>query len=222
MNKEYFTDNISTETLAKLIDETLRLEKNNKNRSIKSNLLKIIPAVAAIVLIIGLINVLPIINNGSLNGNGINPGAELFTPFYDQNIDGVESIIIKIPGKEDAVFTFEGTGPDLKVTGNGNVLDADIFKDFYYSILSINSLWSKTGTGKNEDKDLLMLDITLTAKDGIIKNNKFYSDKSSLKVCFVDDGGGMKIYFADDIILKLINDTELILQNLPIRKDAPK
>ena len=59
MNKEYFTDNISDERLAKLIDKTLNFEKNKKTKNITPHLLKAIPAVAAIVLIIGAINILP-------------------------------------------------------------------------------------------------------------------------------------------------------------------
>jgi len=62
MIKEYFTDNISVETMAKLIDETLTLEKNNKSSRKKINIFKIIPAVAAILLVIGLVNLLPMLN----------------------------------------------------------------------------------------------------------------------------------------------------------------
>ena len=62
MSKEYFTDNISDETLAKLIDETLSLEKTQKDRSIKRSLLKIVPAVAVIAFVIGLVNILPMLN----------------------------------------------------------------------------------------------------------------------------------------------------------------
>jgi len=63
--REYFTDNISDETLAKLIDKTLKFEKNRKNRDIRVHLLKIIPAVAAFALIIGAVNILPGIIGGT-------------------------------------------------------------------------------------------------------------------------------------------------------------
>ncbi|MCL2157966.1 MAG: leucine-rich repeat domain-containing protein [Oscillospiraceae bacterium] len=56
MNEKYLLDAISDETLVRLIDETLTLEKNAKNKSIKKSLLKLIPAVAAIAIVIGLIN----------------------------------------------------------------------------------------------------------------------------------------------------------------------
>ena len=58
MNKEYFTDNISDETLAKLIDEALNYETTKKNKNIKLDLLKIIPAVAMVAIVVGFINIL--------------------------------------------------------------------------------------------------------------------------------------------------------------------
>lgn len=62
MSKKYFMDSISDERLAKMIDKTLNHEKTTKNRSIKTNLLKMIPAAAAVVLVIGAINILPFLN----------------------------------------------------------------------------------------------------------------------------------------------------------------
>ena len=63
MNKDYIIDNISDETLAKITDKMLNFEKNQRARNVKANLLKIIPAVAAILLIIGFINIaLPLLN----------------------------------------------------------------------------------------------------------------------------------------------------------------
>ncbi|MCL2773701.1 MAG: hypothetical protein FWD71_10165 [Oscillospiraceae bacterium] len=60
MNKEYFTENISDETLAGLIDETLNYEKSKKTKKITpANLVKILSAAAVVVLVIGAINILP-------------------------------------------------------------------------------------------------------------------------------------------------------------------
>ncbi|MCL1858002.1 MAG: hypothetical protein FWF92_02065 [Oscillospiraceae bacterium] len=72
MSKEYFTENISKETLAKLIDETLSYEKNKKGERIKmSNLFKIISAAAAVVLVIGFMNImLPILSNVNVEPAG--------------------------------------------------------------------------------------------------------------------------------------------------------
>jgi len=74
MGKIYFTDKIKTETLAKLIDEKINFEKTAKSRNIKTNLFKIIPAIAAIVLMIGLVNIFSIINNNDAGGNRNYPG----------------------------------------------------------------------------------------------------------------------------------------------------
>jgi len=63
MNKEYFTENISKETLTKLIDETLNYEKTKRGEPMRiSNLLKIAVPVAVLVLIFGLINIIPMLN----------------------------------------------------------------------------------------------------------------------------------------------------------------
>ena len=77
MNKEYFTDNLSIEDIAEMTDKMLRFENNQKIGKKKVTLLKIIPAAAAIVLIIGLINILSVLlnikNNISDNGSNVNP-----------------------------------------------------------------------------------------------------------------------------------------------------
>lgn len=56
MNKEYFTENISEENLAKLTDRMLKFEKSNKNSEAKMLLLRIIPAAAAFVFILRFVN----------------------------------------------------------------------------------------------------------------------------------------------------------------------
>jgi hypothetical protein len=98
MSREYFTENLSDETIADMIDKALRFEKTVKTKNIKSNLLKMIPAAAAIALVIGLINLLPALlsnndiglPNGDVNYPGVytgaahNPGEEieLFVPWF--------------------------------------------------------------------------------------------------------------------------------------------
>jgi hypothetical protein len=59
MDRKSFTDSITDEVLAKMIDDTLNFKKTAKNRNMKSSLLKIIPAAAMIALVIGLLNLLP-------------------------------------------------------------------------------------------------------------------------------------------------------------------
>ena len=58
MSKQYYAENLSIETLAELTDEMLRFKKNAENRKLNLNLLKIIPAAALVMLVIGLINAL--------------------------------------------------------------------------------------------------------------------------------------------------------------------
>ncbi|MCL2776259.1 MAG: hypothetical protein FWD71_23400 [Oscillospiraceae bacterium] len=84
MSKEYFTENLSVEDIAELTDEMLRFEKNQKAKKITmANVLKIMSAVAAIVLVIGGINILPGFlkntggpaSSGGGGGNDVNAAA---------------------------------------------------------------------------------------------------------------------------------------------------
>lgn len=81
MSKEYFTEHIKNETLVKITDKILSFEKRQKNPRLKINLLKIIPAVAAVVIVIGLANIIGVIDIENLihsNGiNEVNPGIEI-------------------------------------------------------------------------------------------------------------------------------------------------
>jgi hypothetical protein len=72
MKREFFTENISVETIAVLTDEMLNFERTAKQRNLRANILKIAPAIAAIILVIGLVNLMPmfIINNSEFT-----PGA---------------------------------------------------------------------------------------------------------------------------------------------------
>ena len=67
MNEKYLLESISDETLAKLIDETLAIEKNAKSNKIKFLAVKIVSAAAALALVAGIVNILPAMLNG-LNG----------------------------------------------------------------------------------------------------------------------------------------------------------
>jgi hypothetical protein len=78
MNKEYFTDNLSIETIAEITDEILRFEKNNKTEKIKINLFKIIPVAAVFFLIIGLVNLIPMFS--WIGTDGFTPGSSAGQP----------------------------------------------------------------------------------------------------------------------------------------------
>ena len=71
--KKSFMDSIGDEKLAQMIDATFNYEK--RGGVMRVGLLKMLPAVAAILLVIGLANVLPMINFGG--DYGITPGAAL-------------------------------------------------------------------------------------------------------------------------------------------------
>ena len=82
MSKGYFIDNISDETLAKLIDETLKHERNKKTErgkfKMNNAIFKIIPAVAVVILAIVLVNNLNIFSKMiDTEGNETNPGVAI-------------------------------------------------------------------------------------------------------------------------------------------------
>ena len=99
MNKKYI-DGLSDETLAKMIDRTLLYKKTAKIRSITANLLKLIPAAAAVALVVGIINLSPFItknidipsNDPILQTNYPGEAIELFLPtiveksFFEERI----------------------------------------------------------------------------------------------------------------------------------------
>ena len=111
MSKEYYTENLSDETLVKLLDEMIRFEKNQKTNSIKPHLLKAIPAVAAIVLIIGAVNILPAYltdRNADINplSAGINSIEE--TEQDSDNIEETTELYNKV-----FIYTINGSGKIL-------------------------------------------------------------------------------------------------------------
>ncbi|MCL1792369.1 MAG: hypothetical protein FWG34_00715 [Oscillospiraceae bacterium] len=78
MTDKSFMESIDDETLAKLIDTTLKFEKAKQTGKMKFTILKMLPAAAAVLLLIGLFNIMPaIINPGNIEtGAGYTgPGA---------------------------------------------------------------------------------------------------------------------------------------------------
>ncbi|MCL1859163.1 MAG: hypothetical protein FWF92_08000 [Oscillospiraceae bacterium] len=91
MNEKYLLDTIKQETLVKLIDETLTIEKTAKNKTVKTNLFKIISVAAALVLFIGFLNIVPFLmkfeaDNIELadHANEITNSENVYTPAVDQ------------------------------------------------------------------------------------------------------------------------------------------
>jgi len=143
MNKDYFTDNISDEALAKLVDKMINFEKSKKNKSIKSHLFKIIPAVAVILLVIGLINILPMLLRGGGTDAGTNsePSAtDLYSLPYENN-NFVSNMIDMKDGDFGAWFYTVGNCdiktdiPIIVVRFYGTIDEID-FNDFSDMILT--------------------------------------------------------------------------------------
>jgi len=76
MREEYFIDNLSEETIIRMVDKALRFQKNKKQDNKVAHLLKMIPAVACMALIILAINILPMfrheIDDGEISGPNAN------------------------------------------------------------------------------------------------------------------------------------------------------
>jgi len=142
---------------------------------------------------------------------------------FDININDVESIMIKTPGKKDAFFTIERpdeTKRDLIVKGNGVDIQVDgMFRDLYYSILSIELEDYADNTNIYEDKDP-MLEMIIMTRDGVERYYRFYFVEEQSRRCFYSINGFGDFYVLRDKVLKLANDTEKILQNLPIDREA--
>lgn len=136
---------------------------------------------------------------------------------FDQNINDVESVLIKVPGKADALFALEGTGQDLIVKGNGVVLDTPTFRSYYYAMLSIELLDYETDI--YEDKEP-MLEMFVNMRDGFVRHYQFYFVEGQSRRCFYSLNGSGDFYVLRDKVVKLANDTEKMLQNLFIDRDA--
>jgi len=147
---------------------------------------------------------------------------------FSYNINDVASIEIKIPGKENAYFTIAPDPNSDKirdkiVKGNGKDLTVDGgFRDFYFSILSIdlqNFIALDSETKKYADNEP-MAQMIIIMNDGLVRDYKFYFVEENTRQCFYTINGNGDFYVLRDKVLKLIRDTDLILQNLPIEKEA--
>ena len=146
MNKKYFTDKLSEETLIKLIDRTYNYEKNIKRGSIKANLLRVIPAVAAIALVIGLINILPVMLNnmdvlpdnqpGSeirIDSAAENPQIQIAKPAYtyDELLDQIydKAKLVRKTYKDISDISINLTNHDIYIIrGEGNLITVKYYE----------------------------------------------------------------------------------------------
>lgn len=114
MSKEYFVDNISDESLAKITDKMLRFEKIQKSKRGKLNILKMVPAVAAIALVIGLANFIGLLNF-SVSEYEFTPGAN------NDNNDEVWSVVGADGEQMSGITAAEAIDRMLSSADNGRV-----------------------------------------------------------------------------------------------------
>lgn len=152
-------------------------------------------------------------------------------PIFAENINNIAEIIIKSPGKTDAVFNIEGTGQDLVVSGNGKVLDmpkpdahptervdsAWNFRQYYKTLLSMEILdYEEDVSGDSEP----LLEMIVTKKNGEVYHYRFYFVPTNTRRSYFTVNGGGDFYVNRDRVSKLIQDTELVMQNLLVNADA--
>lgn len=137
---------------------------------------------------------------------------------FSENINGVESILVKVPGKEDALFTLEGTRDELEVRGNGKILDVPTFRSYYIALLSIEIIDSETTAVEKED--LLLLELKIVNRDGTIRDYSFYFVENNTRRSYYRLNDRADFYVLRDKVLKLAADTEKMLQNEFIERDA--
>ena len=109
MSKEYITDNLSVEDLAELTDEMLRFEKSKKiEKNIRVNLFKLIPAVAMIAFVIGIINILPVLLPANIS---VDPASE--------GIASDNELVINLGKDDDNILDFSNDDDQTMNTFSG-------------------------------------------------------------------------------------------------------
>ena len=243
MKKEYFIDNISTETLAKLIDETLRFEKAQKSGGLKLNLLRIIPAAAAIVLVIGLVNLFPFmdsLNNMDENEPGTSSGNAIVLHESASNAADIEYetvtvtkqlgslSITTLKGQEpiqndDGTITLPGGGTYERRSSAGDkisVLSGVVLNRDGSIDVGLTANTGKKITIEDSNGDIIIID----EKGNITVNSKSIDDivaeavESALKSVdwssFMDDFNQSEHHFGWDCCIKdFVNKDDLIYPN---------
>ena len=141
MNNEYFTENISDEALVKLTDKMLKFEKAQKVKQSRFNLFKIIPAVAMIALVIGLINLLPYIQQNGVPHAGVGSAVIGIDDITDENagetidinsdaqMNGLDYSAESVEVKNDIEFmqAIEHNVPKIYINGVVNVTENEVY-----------------------------------------------------------------------------------------------
>ena len=200
MKKECFINNISDETIVNLIDGVIKLEKNHKTNNIKSNLLRIIPIAAAVVLVIGLVNILPMFNNADIDVNTAVPGVNspaINSPETTDNLIPIElflPVIIEKSCFEEQILAYLDTGSfekfmayyTLKDLADPNITDTakeEILAEYpickYYAVYVLDPYASEKEKNVILDylRDLINSNGDILAQ--IYKNNNMINDKQN-------------------------------------------
>jgi|GEM_PF-2591008 len=144
MRNEYFTDNINDENLIDITDKIIKFEKNKINTR-RTNMFKIIPAAASLILVIGLISVFSYFPNLlNLSGDEVNPSENIYTPpasnITDFTAESETEVSTIISGKYER-YMVENENGDIK--------------NIYFHGSEVNALTITTPKGQNpiDNKD---------------------------------------------------------------------
>jgi len=108
MNDKSFLENISDETLAKMIDTTLNFEKSQKSDRTKTKWLKIIPVAAVFLLIVGVLNITHIFSLINIDDLNLMHHEETVAEAPDEILDNtvetqIGDLIIKTPKGQEPI-----------------------------------------------------------------------------------------------------------------------
>ena len=180
MNKKSFIGEIDNETLVAMVDKALSYEKNKQSINSRANLLKLIPAVASIILVIGVISILsylPIFN--TVRNNDGDPSENIYTPVADT------TEIPEIP-VDDLALT-ENDNERLKFQVNVNPKSKSKWKGITYD----------NGDGQTFNSNSSQFDTI---------NNSNISYNINQKASTTD---GIEIHFPNGIILKTHDNVKI-------------
>ncbi|MCL2099849.1 MAG: DUF4340 domain-containing protein [Oscillospiraceae bacterium] len=143
---------------------------------------------------------------------------------FMRNIDDVEAITVRSPGQPDVTFTLEGTRQELIVKGGETggtavVLETQNFRQFYKAILSID-LWELEENTSADSEPFC--EFVVDMRNGDIFEYAFYFVPSNTRRSFFTVNGSGQFHVMRDRVLKLINDTALVLNGEPVNADAPE
>lgn len=136
----------------------------------------------------------------------------------DMNIDLIKSITIEnyMDGRTD-VFEHSGSGKELIVTGNGELLETDKYRKFYMSILYIGIKDSADDIPENPP---LIATINIKLHSGLEYRYDFYF-LATRNAYFTVNGEG-EFYASRERILKILREVDVALANGDIIADAPE